>query len=158
MRHRQLSLLLLLACLPLCALHAEEEPIYEGETLSYWIQTLKDGDKRARRRAAGVLADLAPEEAAIPALAEAMKDEDKEVRTYAAFGLGAIGSPPAVSALASALQDRAKLTRALAAFALGLVGPDAKPTIPALTQALKDKDEDVREAAAEALRTIRGEE
>jgi HEAT repeat protein len=40
------------------------------------------------------------------------------------------------------------------AQALGAIGPDARAAVPALTGALKDKDERVRTAAAEALKKI----
>ena len=39
---------------------------------------------------------------------------------------------------------------------LGEIGPDAKAAIPALREGLKDKDENVRKAAAEALGKIQG--
>jgi hypothetical protein len=40
------------------------------------------------------------------------------------------------------------------AAALGEIGPGAKDAIPALTAALKEKDEAVRTAAAEAIKKI----
>jgi HEAT repeat protein len=44
--------------------------------------------------------------------------------------------------------------RASFAQALGVIGPDARAAIPALREGLKDKDEKVRTAAAEALKKI----
>jgi HEAT repeat protein len=44
--------------------------------------------------------------------------------------------------------------RASFAQALGAIGPDAKAAVPALREGLKDKDEKVRTAAAEALKKI----
>ena len=44
--------------------------------------------------------------------------------------------------------------RAAAAWALAEIGCDDKAAVSALTEALKDKDEDVRKAAAEALKKI----
>jgi len=41
-----------------------------------------------------------------------------------------------------------------AARALGLMGPVAKDAVPALRGGLRDPDESVRSAAAEALQTI----
>ena len=43
-----------------------------------------------------------------------------------------------------------------AADGLSAVGPAAAKTVPALIEMLRDADKDVREAAAEALRKIRG--
>jgi HEAT repeat protein len=40
---------------------------------------------------------------------------------------------------------------------LGEIGPKAKPAVPVLAELLKDKDGDVRKAAAEALEEIRME-
>ena len=44
--------------------------------------------------------------------------------------------------------------RASFAQALGAIGPEAKAAVPALREGLKDKDERVRTAAAEALKKI----
>ena len=52
-----------------------------------------------------------------------------------------------------ALTDKNPGIRPTAA-ALGEIGPDAKDAIPALTAALKEKDEPVRTAAAEAIKKI----
>jgi len=40
------------------------------------------------------------------------------------------------------------------ARALGEIGPAAKAAVPALSEALKDKDENLRNAATEALKKI----
>jgi HEAT repeat protein len=45
--------------------------------------------------------------------------------------------------------------RVVAADALGRIGPEAKEAVPGLIEALMDKHEFVREAAAEALELIR---
>lgn len=47
-----------------------------------------------------------------------------------------------------ALRDVDPFVRATAAFALGRMGPAARDAIPALVEALRDEDEDVRDAAA----------
>ena len=39
-------------------------------------------------------------------------------------------------------------------MALGAVGPEAKEAVPALVDALKDKDEAVRTCAADALKNV----
>jgi HEAT repeat protein len=44
--------------------------------------------------------------------------------------------------------------RAEAAYALGAIGPDARAALPALRELQKDGDEDVREAAAAAVKQI----
>jgi hypothetical protein len=65
--------------------------------------------------------------------------------------------PAAIDALVPALDSADEVCRAGAAFALSLCGPEAKAAVPALERAMADPVPDVSEAAAEALRKIRGE-
>ena len=90
---------------------------------------------------------------AVPALIEALKNEDSEVRWEAAIVLRKAGDKSAVPALTEALKDKDSEVRRKAAYALGWIGD--KSAIPALTEALKDKDSLVRMYATQALRTIR---
>ena len=53
------------------------------------------------------------------------------------------------------LKDAETSVRWRAAQTLQMMGPDAKTAIPALTELLNDKDENVRKAAAEALEKIK---
>ena len=46
----------------------------------------------------------------------------------------------------------------IGAEARGNIGPEAKTAVPPLLDALTDEPSDVRQAAAEALKKIRGEE
>jgi HEAT repeat protein len=52
--------------------------------------------------------------------------------------------------------DKQDRYRAMAASSLGRLGPEAKAAVPALTAALQDEDDMVREHAAEALGQITG--
>jgi len=54
--------LLLLACLPLCALHAEEEPTHGGKTVTELIEALKDEDEDVRKAVAEALKKIRGEE------------------------------------------------------------------------------------------------
>ena len=99
--------------------------------------------------------------AAVPALAQALKDEDEWVRANAAEALGRIGpeAKAAVPALIQALKNEDVLrVRWGAAEALGQIGPAAKQAVPALAQALKDIEDSYspyfRESAVEALEKI----
>ncbi len=65
---------------------------------------------------------------------------------------------PAVLALIDALRHGNIPARKNAANALGDIGKYARKAIPALTQALQDENPQVRAAAANALRRIRGED
>jgi bilin biosynthesis protein len=85
----------------------------------------------------------------IPALREALKDQNKDVRCAAAKALAKLGEP-AIPALREALKDKEDWrVRRAAAEALGNLGD--RESIPALREALKDKDSGIRCAAAEAL-------
>jgi HEAT repeat protein len=56
-----------------------------------------------------------------------------------------------------ALRDEDPDVRERAVGVLSRIGPAAAAAVPALTEALKDKDARARMAAAEALKRIRGE-
>jgi len=65
---------------------------------------------------------------------------------------------PRVSTLVSLLRDSRSYERLFAARALAEIGPEAKAAVPALEKLLKDETDYVRQAAAYALKRIRGEE
>jgi HEAT repeat protein len=111
------------------------------------MEALKDEDKDVRQTAAEALGKIGVP--AVPALMEALKDEDWRVRQAAARALGEIGDPQALPALIQALKD--EYVREAVEEALGKIGV---PAVPALIEALKDDDEDVRRAAAGALGEI----
>ncbi len=94
---------------------------------------------------------------AIPTLKEDVKDQDTYRCTYALIVLGHLG-PDGVEILVEALKDSRPGIRVQAASVLGRTGLDARVAVPALTQALEDKDEGVRTWAAIALTAIDPEE
>jgi HEAT repeat protein len=107
-------------------------------------------------RAVNALRAIADADVA-PALAEALKDADPDVRDAAAITLKWIGpSAEVVPALAEVLNDKGyfRRERQRAAYALGRFGPAAADAVPALAQALKDKSSDISIAAANALEAI----
>jgi hypothetical protein len=55
-------------------------------------------------------------------------------------------------------KDKSWYIRSLAADTLGWIGPAAHEALPALSEAMKDENEVVRNAAAEALKKIRAEQ
>jgi hypothetical protein len=93
---------------------------------------------------------------AIPALAEALKDEAAQVRAGAVAALYWIAAEAgtAVPALTVALQDRDSRVRRLSGLALARIGPGARSAVPALIQMLVDQDARVRAAANSALARI----
>jgi HEAT repeat protein len=72
----------------------------------------------------------------VPALSQALKDEDWEVRENAAEALGNIKDRRAVPALIEALNDEHSGARYLAERALVLIG---KPAVPALKEAMEPR-------------------
>lgn len=120
-----------------------------------------------RTMAAGALGLIGPDsKTAVPALLGALKGEDAEdpesksrIRNAVLTALERIGhgAESAVQDLTAVLLDKKQNheDRQIAADALGAVGPAAKSSIPALTESLKDKDSQVRAAAARALETLR---
>ena len=92
---------------------------------------------------------------AIPQLREAAKPgTDREVRPRAIDVLCRVdpGSPETIALIVSAMQD--VTIRYPLVGDLGRLGPKARSAMPALEEALKDKDPAVRDATAEAIRKI----
>ena len=87
------------------------------------LPLLRDNDEKVREAAASALAEIGPGPEAIPALVEAMKDE--ETGWDAARALVAVG-PAAIPALTRALHDSDDNVRSNAVYALGEFGPAAK--------------------------------
>jgi HEAT repeat protein len=97
-------------------------------------------DPRVRRYLALTLGRLKTV-AAVPALSEALKDEDSETRIYAALSLGRIGDRGATKALVGALSDEDPAVRKSAAYALGALADPA--AADGLREALHDEQVDV---------------
>ncbi len=113
---------------------------------------LSDKDLFVRRFAAQALGEIGPDaRSAVKPLSETLKDPKKEVVEAAATALGKIGAAEPLAALVGDTRREAA-PRRKAIEALGLMKADARPAVPALTKALKDKD--LRIEAAEALGEI----
>src|SRR5438477_1993258 len=115
------AFLLLAAPLAFAFLAQKEDPTYQGKPLSTWLKQLRSDKVEDRQEAAVVLDDnIGPEgKAAVPALIEALKDEDFVVHGRAPGALGRIGSAAkaAAPALIATFKDKDKIaiTRAHAA-------------------------------------------
>ena len=118
--------------------------------------TLKSEKAAERAASARILGEIGPAaKDAAPALAEALKDTERDVRQNAAQSLGYIGpgAKSAAPALIAALQDKEWQVRKAAAFALGKVGSlDAEEP---LKKARKDQVKGVEEAAKTALKDLK---
>src|SRR5262249_53210512 len=99
--------------------------------------------------------------ASMPALTEALKDKDEEVREFARkwllelqeMGAGKV-SKGIIQDLIASLKAERPYDRQEAARGLGQLGPEARPAVPALIVALKDRAVEVRAVSAEALSRI----
>ncbi len=104
--------------------------------------------------AARALAIIGPDaRAAVPALAQALRGTDRELRWDAGIALGRIGEA-AMPELINALAAKDPNVRHAAANAFYYAGPAAKPAVPALVQRLTDDSEPVRTASAQSLSQI----
>jgi len=128
------------------------------EDIPRLIQDLKEGDDASRAQAAEALGLLGPNgKAALPALLVALRDEYELVRQNALYSIIAIGpDATATEALTSSLKDSDNFVRALSANALGQLGALARQSVPALREALHDRDENVQKEATDALKAILG--
>jgi hypothetical protein len=133
-----------------------EEPRYRGLSVSDWIATLKNPYPEIRANAATALGHLGPQaKYGVPALVEALRDEEADVRVRAAQALAGIGDE-AVQPLTKSLSSNNPKMRMGAALTLGRMGREAKAAAPALAEALEDRDIRVRCHAAQALWRVTG--
>jgi HEAT repeat protein len=117
------------------------------------VAALAHPDNDTRRAAAHSLGRIGP--AAIPALRNAIGSGEDQAKCHVVEALGWIG-PSSVDALIGALASPSPPVRRSAARALGRLGPAAKQAEPALVKAVSDPESELRDAAAAALKRIRG--
>jgi HEAT repeat protein len=110
-----------------------------------WWHRVRDGDLKVRWAAADALGRIGPgAKAAVPALLEALQDEQASLRALAAQALGEIGreggARAAVPALIKGLRDPERQARRQAAWALAKLGaagtPHAREAVKVLTDGL----------------------
>src|SRR5262249_1347945 len=89
----------------------------------------------------------------IPALIEALKDKDDEVRKSARSALANLG-PDSVDPLMKLLECKDKDQKINAALTLGEMGFQGRDSVPLLIKMLKDEDKDIRRAGAQALSNV----
>lgn len=128
-----------------------------GTDLGYWLQCLSVADPFQRLHAATVLGLMGEAaQGAVPALVEALRDDDLAVRRMVTAALGEIGpaARTAVPVLVAALRDRSPAVRRRAAYSLGELGGAAFKAVPALAAALQDTDDVTGRWAAFSLGEI----
>ena len=96
------------------------------------IMTLKDADAQVATQSAKALEEIGPE--SVPALFDALRDEDNEAAAKVLVKLGP-KAKAVVPDLIKVLQGGDTSRRRQAAVVLGMIGPEAKAAVPALTEA-----------------------
>jgi HEAT repeat protein len=99
-----------------------------GKTTDEWVGQLRSGDGAQRLHAVKALGDKGAEApTVIPALTDALKDQNAFVRRDAALALGRLGAEakPAVPALLAARRERERSVRKAADEALKKIDPQA---------------------------------
>ena len=119
-----------------------------GGPIDRFLQTFSDEYDRAS------IAPYTPVEPMVyKALAAALRDEEKDVRTHAAYAIGILGGSSVSHELVAALSDPESAVRGAAATALGKVATaeEGKALIPLLA----DESTSVRNRAMEAVGVLR---
>jgi HEAT repeat protein len=119
------------------------------------VRIVKDDESSSVRRAAvSALGDVGPEaEDAIPVLLSLL---DREYERRGAYDAVRRIGPRSVDLLLELLEHPQRFVRALACERLGELGADARRALPRLEELKRDdRDDRVRERAAEAIRRLR---
>lgn len=134
---------------------AQSEVWPPGQKIQALSQRLTSGDDEQRRDAVfqlGLMRTRAASLAALPALS----DQTPIIRATAAGAVANLKDDDAVDALTKLLTDKFPFVRREAVYALGLTR-NRKATAPVSGVLLKDRDDEVRAAAAVALGELRDE-
>jgi HEAT repeat protein len=125
--------------------------------VSYWLRQMKHRDWSYRADAIDALGSLPTrDEAIVPALLAALRDNEVRVRHRAVYALGKKASEDdrAVAGLVAAAKDSGRLVRLQAYVGMGRIGARHPEVVPALVDGLSDQDYFVRLAAVQALGRI----
>jgi HEAT repeat protein len=120
------------------------------------LAALKDPSEEVQRYARSALEEQGTKaKPVIPGVLQALHDPKISDRLYLIYTLARIGPEDEQARKAirqAAEQKNNKLLRCIAIDALGIVGPQYRPGMEIIDQALKDPDEEIRAAAESALR------
>lgn len=127
--------------------------------LTLLLGALQDKSPLVRFNAAAAMSRVGPKaELAVESLIRSLADEDWRVRRIARETLGSIGpaAKSAIGPLLKVLEDPGNndWVRSNAALALARIGPQTEAVVGALSSALNDGSQKVRNAAGQALQAI----
>ena len=131
----------------------EPDPV---QLLGVLMLDQKNSTPEVRRAAAFALKYYPQAEDVVNAAVLALADPDDVVRDNAVDALVLMTPKATVTPLRAALNAKDPVVRRHAAMALGRIRRYTEDAVPALVFLLKDKDQDVRQAAAQALKSIHG--
>ena len=134
---------------------ADDQRTYEGKPLSHWIAAAKDGDPVVRRSAMTALANFDPKSPSLfPTLFESLHDSDYGVGMAGRKSLSRLAEeyPSFIPWLIDMLGDEDPEARHHAESALINIAPRNHKVADGLIAALSHEKEQMRVAAAEALR------
>ena len=114
-------------------LGCQRDPVLDGKHISEWATQLRSAEPSARLAAVRAIGK-AEADMGVPALIQALRDEDVGVRKEAVSALSKVGAP-ATLALLDALSDVE--IRGEAIKALGAIGPPAKAAVAPLLSILR---------------------
>jgi HEAT repeat protein len=123
----------------------DRRPVYGGQPLSVWLETLVSSDYRERHRAEAALRPLGVE--AIPDLVRALRVRDRRWKRAWLFVADRMFGTPKPRVPAARLREQAALL-------LARLGPRAEPAVPGLLEGLADPDPEARRAVQSALRHV----
>ncbi len=133
--------------------------LHEPAAVPALVTSLRDGDASIREEAMGTLVEMYADRERASAVsrfldlfsdvAQALRDEDKDIREEAALALGILNGTAALKNLAAALPDPEPGVRGAAAAAIGKIGTaqDGRALVPLLS----DASEGVRHRALQAI-------
>jgi HEAT repeat protein len=138
--------------------------LWKGWPLEYWIEALQDPDDEARWGAIDALRHIADPSQTIPLFVRSLSDRYWRARSLAVHALYDMAFEvkflpllsQAVTPLANALSDSRSDICLQAAWTLELLGPAAQAALPQLQEAVKRGDDELRNAASEAILRVTG--
>jgi len=118
------------------------------------VSALSDDNEEIRQIVTAVLGKIG--KPAVPALAQALKNDGVLVRRQALLALSRVGrdGKEAVPAVVAAVKDDSKDVRSFAVAALLKIDPEGPAILPALKQTLQDADKGVRIGAVYTLEDL----